>query len=385
MGAPVGYARGRRGLGEGSSHGRSRTAGAWDTGAWDAGRGNSSEAAMRTLEHRVAEARAAWRRLAARRGGRHPTRLAPARLVLRLDEGDLPDSLGAGETLSPAAWQRALVSAVDWLGPVPVTLLALRSAGSPTVAELVRFAHRLECPTELQTDGTGVDLNRALELVDRGLQRLVVVVGGVSPEVHQAVVGGALDAATGAVVAAVAARTDRRAALDIEVQMPWRVPAQVELRALLGWARQAGADGLRLAPPWRTTGVPLDPELVDAIEDEADPFLRLDPDVLAALDALGAHQDGGPGLARPHAPARRRRVPCPVGGQRLELTAHGRLVACPFKPPITQDLGADPGAGPDLATAWRGAGAHLAAIRACDRACFCPELAPRPVLGPPAG
>ena len=341
---------------------------------------------MRRLEHGVAGLRAAGRRLAARRGGQHPRRLAPARLVLRLDDADLPGSLGQGRPLALADWHQALVSAVEWLGPLSVTILAHRSAGGATAAELVRFAHRLECRTELVSDGVGLDLGRAEELVDRGLERLRIRMGGVSPEVHQAVVGGDLDAAMGAVRAALEARTERGARLDIEVALPWKEPAQSEARALIGWAREAGVDGFRLLAPWRSEGLPADPELLDAVLDafgSAQPgFHRTSAATIAELHAMGAHSDGGPGLARADAPACRRHRACPVGGQRLELSAHGRLSACPFKVPIAADLSSTPPVGLsgtpplDLARAWQQAGPHLREIRSCTRACVHHELAP---------
>lgn len=336
---------------------------------------------MRKLEHQVAALRAAKRRALARRAGTDPGRVRPERLVLRLDEGDLVGLVGDGPRLSPARWHALLVSAVEWLGPVPVTIIALRSAARPQTAELVRFAHRLECGTELVTDGSGIDLAKAKELVDRGLARVRVLVGGISPEVHQHVVGGTLDDAVGAVNALVAARTDRQVALDIEVATPWQEPADGELRAVIGWARQAGADGFRLLAPWRARELPRDPETLDQVEQLAAGFDRTLPGTLLELQAMAAHQDAGPGLDLAHAPARRRRMRCPVGGQRLELTATGRLYSCPFKPPIVAQADADDTR--DLRELFAGAGPHLAAIAECGRACVHHELAPRPILSRP--
>ena len=329
---------------------------------------------MRSLEHAIAEARAALRRASARTGATDPRRLRPARLVLRLDDADLPGCLGDGDPLTLAQWFRALTGAVDWLGSLPVTVLAVRSGGHPYLHELVRFAHRLECPTLVVTDGSGIDLARAEELIDCGMASVRVLVGGVSEGVHRSVVGGALSDATDAVAAFVAARKDRAAPLDIEVAVPWQGAAATELRAVMGWAREAGADGLQVIAPWRAVDLPGDPELLDALLDEGGGFNRTAAATVEELHAMVAAQDGQPGLARAGLGFRRRRFPCPVGGQRLEIGAQGRLSSCPFKAPIGE-------LGDELADGWAQAGAHLEAIRACDRACAHVELAPRPVFG----
>lgn len=329
---------------------------------------------MRKLEHAMSDLRAGLRRAAARTGPRSPERVKPARLVLRLDDSDLPGTLGSGEPLGLPAWRRLLISGVAWLGPLPVTVHAPQSARHPFLPEIVRFAHRLECHTELVTDGSGLDEERARELVDCGLAAARVLVGGLSEEVHRAVVGGALADATGALSALLAARKDRQASLDVEVGIPWRDPVQVEARAVIGWARQAGADGFRLLAPWRAERLPMDPELLDSLADEEAPFNRTPPATVEELHAMAATQDGQPGIARQGLGFRRRQFPCPVGGQRLEIGARGQLSCCPFKAPI----GA---AGEDLRASWAAAGPHLEAIRTCERACAHVELAPRPILG----
>lgn len=326
---------------------------------------------MRQLEHRLAWSRMLLRKGLARLGPRDPATTLPARLTLRLDEADLPFDLGQGAALTPAAWHRAIVAMVEKAGPLPVTVLAGGKAGAPIAAELVRFAHRLECPVTLVSDGRGIDFAKAAELIDRGLRHLRVHVGGVSPEVHMAVVGAPLDDAIGAIDAAVAARRDRNARLDIEVGLPWRSPAHTEARAVIGWARQAGADGVRLLPPWYASDPAVDPELLDSLANPSDPFVRSDAGIVAALHAVAAHADGKPGHARQFAIGSRRRRPCPVGGLRLELSARGRLCSCPFLPPIATAV--EP-ASQDLPEAWAQAGPHLAAIRACDRLCAHPEL-----------
>lgn len=328
---------------------------------------------MRALEQQVAATRARFRRLVARVGSTEPGRVHPERLVVRLDDGDLAGSLGAGEPLSPSQWHKAIVGAVQWLGPLPVTVLASQSAASPVAADLIRFAHRLECPTLLVTNGVGVTDAVALDLIDRGLRAVVIRMGGVSEEVHASVVGGRAADAAGAVRSFVQARATRGFALDIEVALPWQGNADSEARALLGWAQQAGADGFRVTAPWRADDLPADPELLDELAASHRPFHRTPMATFDELHAMVAHQDGQPGLSRGDGPSRRRRGRCPVGGQRVEITAHGQVSACPFK-------GAIGVFDADFKAVWMGGGAHLEAIRSCDRACAHPELAPSPVL-----
>jgi hypothetical protein len=180
--------------------------------------------------------------------------------------------------------------------------------------------------------------------------------------------------ATDAVMALLAARDSRRADLDIEIGIPWRGRVAEELRAVVGWARQVGVDGYRVLAPWKSEDMPTDPELLDEIGGVSDVFNRTDAATLTEIHAMVANQDGLPGAPRSQGPSRRRRFSCPVGGQRLEITAHGHLSCCPFKAPIVAAEG-------DLKTRWSEAKTHLEDIRACDRICAHVELAPRRVWG----
>ncbi len=328
---------------------------------------------MRFVEHAVAGARAAGRRAASRLVRTDPDKVQPSRLVLRLDDTDLPGTLGQGDEIQLGQWRKVLVSSVEWLGPVDTTFIATHSGDHPQLAELVRFAHRLECSTLLVTDGTGIDRHRAEELVDRGLQAVRVIVAGLSDEVQSRAVGNSHIEATEAVQAFIEARRDREAELDIEVVVPWLEGAERELRAVLGWARQVGADGLRIIAPWRASDLPADPELLDSIAASERPFFRTSSAALAEIHAMVAEQDGQPGLARKRGPVRRRRFRCPVGGQRVEVGAKGQVSSCPFKEPMgtVED---------DLRAVWSGGAAHLDAIASCDRACAHPELAPLRIL-----
>jgi len=327
---------------------------------------------MRQLQERMRETRAAIRRGWARLARANPELGAPARLVLRLDETDLPGSLGEGDPLQLRDYHQIIAQAVQWLGPIEVTVLAHHSGDHGLLVEIVHFAHRLDCPTMVVTDGTGIDSERAHALLDAGLSHIRVMVGGVSDTVHRAVVGNPGPEATRAVQDLVAVKREHGASLDIEVAIPWQGPVTEEVRAVAGWARQIGADGMRIMAPYTATNMPADPELLDAIVDEAGDFGRTLGGTLDEIHAMVASQDDQPGLEHPQSPSRRRRWKCPVGGQRLVVTATGRMHCCPFKAPIGTWEG-------ELREAFSQGAAHLDAIRSCERACAHVELAPAPI------
>jgi len=333
---------------------------------------------MKKLEQRVAATRAGIRRAVSRIGITDPRRIRPVRLVIRLHDPLLDPTRrpSAGVVRPPlplATWRELLVSAIDWLGPVELTLMAGSHTGDALVPDLVRFAHRLGCRVRLVTDGTGMDRALALHLVDRGLAGVRVLVGGVSDEVQQQVVGNTAEQATGAVFALVGARRDRVAPLDVEVATPWLRPADTELRAVFGWAHQAGTQGFVLLAPGRATGLPTEDAVLSWLSEQPAPFNRTMARTLRALRQMAAHEDGEPGIPRGVAAGLEPALRCPMGGQRLEIDLHGNLCCCPFKGPIGHVEGS-------LPVAWTGAAAHLADIRACSRACVHDELTPRPVV-----
>jgi hypothetical protein len=251
-------------------------------------------------------------------------------------------------------------------------VLATHSAQHKLLPELVRFAHRLECPTLLVTDGVGSDLDRAEELIDRGLAKVRVLVASLDEDVQRAVVGGGAAEAQAAVQALLNARRERRSTLDVEIGLPWSGGAASSARGVLGWSRQIGADGLRVLPPWKAALVG-DPAALEELQREGGAFLRSEGTVYRDIVAMHAAADGQPGLPRAEAELRLRGRRCPVGGQRLELSARSRVSACPFQAPIGEYS-------EDIRGLWASGGAHQQAIASCGRACAHPELAPDPLF-----
>jgi hypothetical protein len=322
---------------------------------------------MRKLEQSLIRTRSVLRRAWSRVHTTDPDLVAPARLVLQLDDTALPGSMGTATPLSLAEWSQTIAAVVARQGPLPVTVLATHSAGTDPVVELVRFAHRLECPTRLITDGSGIDAHRAGQFLDAGLGAVRVLVGGVSEAVQRVTVGNAATDATTAVAVLVAARAERDYPLDIEIDIPWVEGVTTELSAVVGWARQAGADGFRIVAPYRAHGLPADPELLDAIVDDAQGFCRNTATSIENLHSMVAHQDGAPGIAR-----KRRR--CPVAGQRVVIGAGRAVYSCPFHAPIGSLDG-------EFADVWAQSRTHIEAIASCNRACVHTELAPQPIFG----
>ena len=290
----------------------------------------------------------------------------PARLAL--DPGRQWSGTPVEGMLPIEHWHRVLLEAVEWLGPVPVTFISRSEVLAASVPELVRFAHRLECDVSLYGVDGGIDDDMALRLVDCGLQRACLVLSGVTPDLHSEVSGRSVGRTTAAVSALVRAREARRAPLDVVVDFPCTPATAQDLPAVLGWARQAGADGFAASPPFLAPDTPaeLDESLarrVSELELSQDPFHRTAEGTAAALAGSWAAGDGGPGEPGPSS--------CPVAGLRLDVRGCGRFGACPFQRSIGRF-----GEGVDLRQAWAGGGGHFAATRSCARRCSHPELVP---------
>lgn len=326
---------------------------------------------MRQLEQSLIRTRSILRRAWSRAGVTDPELVAPSQLVLRVDDADLPGVMGSGKPLTLHQWQQAIAEVVAWIGPVPVTVIATHNADDAEVPDLIRFAHRLECSTRLVTDGTGLTEDRARYFLSCGLGAVRLLVGGVSEMVQRQTVGNAAVEATSALAALHTVRQEMGVELDIEVAIPWVVDVTLELSAVIGWARQAGADGFRIVAPYRADNLPADPELLDHVMDDYGLFCRNSTGNIEEIHAMVAHQDGAPGVAREHS---RRRSKCPVGGQRLVIGRRRSVYSCPFHAPIGELDG-------ELSAVWEQAGAHLGAIAGCTRACVHTELAPQPILG----
>ncbi len=296
-------------------------------------------------------------------GQRAPT---PARVVLDLGR------CWNGKTLTTPRplehWQEVLLAAVDWLGPVPVTFLSRSHRLPEPLPEAVRFAHRLGCNVALYGVDGGIDDDLALRLVDLGLQRASLVLGGVTPDLHAEVSDRSVGRTTAAVASLVRAREQRQATLDVIVDFPCTPTTAKGLPAVMGWSRQAGADGFAVSAPFLAPSAPahLDHELarrLGELESSADPFQRTPRGTTRALRSTWAAGDGGPGGLGPSA--------CPVAGLRLDMRGCGRFGACPFHRSVGEF---EPGV--ELAVAWAAGWEHFQAARECARRCWHPELIP---------
>lgn len=309
---------------------------------------------MKVLEQFIIQARSRFRAERARRG--RPGR--PARLWIRLDDLDAPGPVPA-PTLNAGRWHETIVRVVEWAGALPVHVVA--RADHPLAVDVLRFAHRLECPTTFRTSARGLDARRAEALVDGGLDTAVVRVAGVTDATQGAVLGETVDDAKRALAALMEARGSRAARLETIVEVPLDARSARELPRVFAWARQAGADGARIAPPWR--GVAPDPGAIEALawaEAQRGRFARTPAEAFATARAMVT--DGEPGAARTEGR-------CPVGGLRMELLPDGTARSCPF-------LGAPTDVGEVLADAWAAQAPYRNAIARCGRRCAHPDLLP---------
>jgi len=162
-------------------------------------------------------------------------------LVVRLGGDESADGLDRDQ------WQRVIVEAVHWLGPIRVCFRGA-AAHSPYLVPLVRFANRLECPTHLVTAGPlAPDL--AMALVDAGLAAATVRIGSLDDRAHADRTGTPLSETLASLDHLRKAREDRGRPLALLAALCLASDTVGSLGAMAGLARQTGVDGVLASAP----------------------------------------------------------------------------------------------------------------------------------------
>jgi hypothetical protein len=301
----------------------------------------------------------------------------PAALHLRLDDLDAPPGTRAPpEPRTHEDWQRDIAAWVRHAGPGPMHLVA--RATHPDLAEVARFAHRLDCVVHVRTSARGMDAELAAALLQASPASVRVRVAGTDDTVQGEVLGEAVSDATAAVEHLLTLRAllfgSARRGLP-RIGVAW-VPTEAgapHLRGIFDLARRAALDGVLVEAPW--TPSPAGPALRRALEWARLQHPPFHETPRATLDAMLAVRNDVPETG----PRRMGTTRCDAGGTRLEVRADGRFTHCPVgcDTPVGS---AHPGAAAAARTERGLAGglddleAQRAAIRVCSRACAHPDV-----------
>jgi hypothetical protein len=249
------------------------------------------------------------------------------------------------EDLDFASLADGVCGVVAWAGAIPVRIEAGKKADREVLVDLVRLAHRLGCASRVRIRGE-ISASTAMELVDRGLEELVVEL--------------APRESIDSLVAVLDAKARRGSRIRVFASLAWQ---NVDQDQVADWAQNLqgrGLDGLRVGVPWRSRGVASGEALGPLAGAQAKELAR-------ELDWMFAADDGLPGWPR-------RSGQCSMGSERLEIGPGGRLCCCPFQTGMAKLQDGPP------EESWRAADAHRAAIRACERACGHEQLRPAGVV-----
>lgn len=298
-----------------------------------------------------------FRRQLKRMVGRLPFNLTyPQQLTFRFGERDLPNSLGDGSEISLAQVQFLIADFVQKTGENPVHVWAMENGASEKVAQILRFAHRLDCFTLVMVNGEGFDKESVLQLLRSGVDEIWFLFGGVSQQVHQEVTGLDVDQTTQTLQWFLNARAESRDEFrsKICIGVPWIYEAPKEMSAIRNWGQELGVDKIQVLLPYY--GAELASETIP------------NHPKLSSLLAKALH-----GFEReeksPKLPGWRKQVPgfCPIGNTRLEIGAKGQVCSCPFKAPVTWER-------EDMSALWQKLSAHRGEILRCKQMCWHPEL-----------
>ena len=270
----------------------------------------------------------------------------PVRLTIRWDDFELPNSIGFGKRKSLPEFQGLIAEYVQQSGPCMVRVVAGNAGADPDVAEILRFAHRVGCPTELVISGITLDTESLSRIFLSGVDTILLPIGGVSSKVHDVVVGIPISESTETLQQLLRMKSGTNT--SIVVLLPWVGDTPLEANAIREWTRELGVDQVQIQVPYKG-------------RDMSDETIPHHPHLSKMLLSVLRDAQDAPGWKR-HQP-----WSCPVGQQRLEISKVGRVCACPFKQPVMWNREA-------LTDLWDRLEPHRKEISNCDRICLHREL-----------
>lgn len=271
----------------------------------------------------------------------------PTILTLRWGECDLPNSVGLGTKKSVAEFQQLIAEFVQHSGPFIVRILAMENANDPDIPKLLRFAHRLDCETELVVNGENITQEIARELVESGVHTIWIGIGGVSAHVHYLSTGLDIEQTTSALqYLLTAAKTTN--ATNIGVLVPWEKESPSEMSAIRSWVEEMGVEQVHILFPFY--GKNLSKKSVPQHQ-----YLS------KMLGKILQDNSEKPGWSRKYP------LFCPIGNKRLEISKTGKICSCPFKTSIKWQK-------ESFLDIWKKLVDHRTEISNCNRVCLHREL-----------
>ena len=272
----------------------------------------------------------------------------PRQLTLRFGKRDSAMALGIGKKRSLAEFQGLIADCVQ-AGTKSVHFIVDDEIEDTDIPQLIRFAHRLGCSTEVMLSGKNVTEPNAERLLLSGAEWVWMLFGGVSADVHMDSVGISIEEST----QALQQLCKQREALEltdvrIGLLLPWTKDTPSQSSAIKDWSIELGVDVVQPHFPYFGKDMSSEP-------------LPQHQHLSRLLQFVWQDDSDEPGW--------KRRYPwsCPVGSNRLEVSKYGRVCSCPHKTPLVWQK-------ETLSALWDKLEPHRTEIQSCERVCLHRDL-----------
>ena len=176
-----------------------------------------------------------------------PIRTAkPIRLSFRWGNKDLPSD-GEYERQSIETMREMIVEYIQRFGPFPIHIFAENHASNNDISNLLRFSHRLNCPTELTLSGDDLELPHIECLIQTGVDWIWLPIGGVSAQTHEQATGVSIEQSTYVLHQLLKLRQETHTKIGILI--PWSGTTPSESTAIRSWGEELGVDCILVRNP----------------------------------------------------------------------------------------------------------------------------------------